>query len=114
MRFWGAHVQLCSIAKRSEHYQHAPLLATIMSRATLLLVAYITVSTEAVCDGNPHGWGRLRRCDQTDAHCPSATWQGPRLCEGVGGLASSDLTLEGSFNATRCTPVATPEQLAAM
>ena len=68
----------------------------------------------AVCDGNPHGWGRARRCDEYDARCPSANWQKPAVCEGIGGLASSDKNDAKSFNATSCHPVASPAQLRAL
>ena len=83
--------------------------------AAALALAFGLGSTPAgaVCDGNPHGWPRLRRCDQYDPKCPDATWQKPAVCEGVGGIARDDGNGVQHFNATRCTPVATPDELAA-
>jgi hypothetical protein len=85
-----------------------------MARLSALLLSFLPALSGAVCDGNPHGWGRLRRCDQFNAACPDVSWQTPKLCEGIGGLANSDdATNADSFNATTCTPIATPEQLQA-
>jgi len=54
-------------------------------------------------DGNPHGWDRVRRCDQQDYDPPC----GP--CEGVGGIPTGsdndDIAL------TSCTVVATPQDI---
>ena len=62
-----------------------------MTRVLLVLLQLVLLPavTLSVCDGNPHKWGRLRRCDQRAAGCPDAPWAGPKLCEGIGGLASS-------------------------
>lgn len=77
---------------------------------TVLYLLSLLPAASSVCDGNPHQWDRIRRCDQYDARCPDATWaKNCSLCEGVGGLALTD----GSkgFRPTTCTVVATPEQL---
>ena len=46
-------------------------------------------------DGNPHGWDRVRRCDQQDYDPPC----GP--CEGVGGSVTG--SGEEEFTPTTCT-----------
>ena len=59
-----------------------------MKTAIALLVIYIG-QTSGVCDGNPHNWGRVRRCDQYDPFCPEL-FQDCGACEGIGGIAFSD------------------------
>lgn len=83
-----------------------------MTNFTALLLSLPALSG-ATCDGNPHGWGRLRRCDQFNPSCANASWASPKLCEGIGGLASDDANDPDSFNATTCVVVATPVQLQA-
>jgi hypothetical protein len=74
----------------------------------VLLLATLS-SVTAVCDGNPHGWNRQRRCDQFNAACPDASWASCNPCDGVGGLSSNDSM--GSFTPTSCRVVATPAEL---
>ena len=51
----------------------------------------LPLAARATCDGNPHGWGRLRRCDAYNAACPNASWAGHcGVCEGIGGIPTSD------------------------
>jgi hypothetical protein len=50
-------------------------------------------------DGNPHGWDRRRRCDQTD-YQPACG-----ICEGVGGIAFGDDNEDITLAA--CAPVTT-------
>jgi len=75
---------------------------------TCLIVACLLTKTSAVCDGNPHDWGRLRRCDEYDSECPNVTWQSPEPCEGIGGISTSDGT--NSFVPTSCEVLKTPEE----
>lgn len=64
-----------------------------------------------VCDGNPHGWDRTRRCDQYDPTCPDASWASEcSVCDGVGGLSKNDDN--DSFSPTSCTPIATAAEMA--
>ena len=87
----------------------------MLSIVRLLAPLALFAVAHAVCDGNPHGWGRLRRCDQQDAACPTASWAlNCGLCEGIGGLATSDESSSAAtFKAANCTIVATPAQLQA-
>merc|ERR1719409_600983 len=63
-----------------------------------------------VCDGNPHQWNRQRRCDQFDSACPEQ-FVNCSTCEGIGGIASSDL--DKDFTPTFCRPIATAEEMEA-
>ena len=75
-----------------------------------ILSTFIFLTVDAVCDGNPHQWNRTRRCDQYDAHCPSASWgSNCSLCDGIGGLSSSDKN--SAFLPTTCTPVMSPDEM---
>ena len=46
----------------------------MLASAVLLVVLPVVAKVGAVCDGNPHGWGRTRRCDQYNVGCPNASW----------------------------------------
>lgn len=70
-------------------------------------VLFLPLSS-AVCDGNPHNWGRVRRCDQFDSSCADASWQSPRKCEGIGGIPHSDDP--DDFRAPHCEPADDPAQ----
>jgi hypothetical protein len=81
----------------------------MFSLRALLLAGFLQLSA-AVCDGNPHQWNRMRRCDQYDPACPSASWAlncGP--CEGIGGLSKNDQ--DSTFVPTSCKVLATPEDM---
>jgi len=56
-------------------------------------------------DGNPHGWDRLRRCDE-DCYDPVCG-----LCEGIGGIATSDEP--GDYTPTKCIALQTADQIRA-
>lgn len=78
----------------------------------LLLLALLPAVAHAVCDGNPHAWGRLRRCDQYSAACPGASWASNcSVCEGIGGIASGDTNTPATFTPTYCRPVGTAAQM---
>ena len=62
-----------------------------------LLLATVALTQS---DGNPHNWGRLRRCDN-DYEKPC------ELCEGIGGIAWSDKPEDIKY--TKCEPIATAE-----
>lgn len=75
------------------------------------VVPVLTRVAWGVCDGNPHAWGRLRRCDQFDPQCPDVPWTNCGMCEGIGGIASNDGNTAASFTSTTCTPVASPAEM---
>lgn len=70
-----------------------------------LLSFLLIIQIQAVCDGNPHGWDRQRRCDGNNL-CPGDKECG--ICEGVGGIPFGDENEQ--IKLTKCTPVATPNQ----
>merc|ERR1719370_1649511 len=78
---------------------------TTMQHLPLLLLVTLLSHTSRVlgqADGNPHGWDRVRRCDQQDYDPPC----GP--CEGVGGSVTG--SGEEEFTPTTCTVLeASPE-----
>ena len=68
-----------------------------------LLCALMLSGISAQSDGNPHGWDRMRRCDNEDYDPPCG------LCEGVGGDVWSDKNED--IKITACTPVANATDL---
>jgi len=76
--------------------------------SVVILTTQFISEIEGVCDGNPHKWGRLRRCDQYDPSCPEL-FQNCTTCEGIGGIASSD-KLE-DFQATQCKSIGTAKEM---
>jgi len=73
-----------------------------MLATTLLLLPHLSAG---VCDGNPHGWDRVRRCDQFDAACPEL-FAACGKCEGIGGIPKSDKP--DDFRAPPCEPAEDP------
>ena len=68
-----------------------------------------SAATEAICDGNPHEWGRVRRCDQQMDDCPTAEWaSGCVVCEGVGGIPFDDTPT--GFSPASCVALPSPAQ----
>ena len=65
---------------------------------------------EAICDGNPHKWGRMRRCDMFDEACPSM-FRNCTTCEGIGGIATSDKP--DAFTPVPCKSVGTATEMKA-
>ena len=63
----------------------------------------LTTLANAQSDGNPHGWDRLRRCDNTDYDPPCG------ICEGIGGIATGDKN--DQITITTCEKVASPDEL---
>ena len=72
-----------------------------------LLAASVPVVV-SVCDGNPHKWGRIRRCDQYDPQCPEFSVN-CTTCEGIGGIPHSDKPSD--FIPVKCKSVYTAAQL---
>ena len=64
----------------------------------------------AVCDGNPHGWGRTRRCDEYDPACPEM-YINCTTCEGIGGMATADKP--DAFTPVFCKSVGTAAEMKA-
>jgi len=60
------------------------------------LTFFSLITTQS--DGNPHKWDRLRRCDNED-YFPECG-----LCEGIGGIPTSDKPED--IKLTTCTPIA--------
>ncbi len=65
---------------------------------TLIALISLISLLQAQTDGNPHGWDRLRRCDNEAYNPPCG------LCEGIGGIATSDA--KSDIKITSCTPIA--------
>lgn len=82
-----------------------------MTSLVFALACFLSVSlAAAVCDGNPHSWGRQRRCDAYNPDCPAADWGlNCTVCEGIGGIPSSDDP--DGFVAATCVPLAAPKTL---
>lgn len=73
-----------------------------MSTLLFILAFFYIAEVLATCDGNPHGWGRIRRCDQEDRdNCPGVSWASNcQVCEGIGGISRSDTS--DDFDPTYC------------
>ena len=74
----------------------------------VLLFASIVKVAQGVCDGNPHKWGRIRRCDQYDPKCPEFSVN-CTTCEGIGGIPSSDKPSD--FIPVKCKSLYTAAEL---
>jgi hypothetical protein len=74
----------------------------------LITIMLTIASVECVCDGNPHGWKRQRRCDEFDPACPML-FQNCTTCEGIGGVVWGDKLNE--FISIECTSVGTAAQM---
>jgi len=68
-----------------------------------LAVAFSSPNVCGQADGNPHGWDRVRRCDQQD-YSPVC---GP--CEGVGGIPTG--SRNDQIELTSCTIVGAPDEM---
>ena len=68
-----------------------------------LAVAFSSPNVCGQADGNPHGWDRVRRCDQQD-YSPAC---GP--CEGVGGIPTGSRNEQ--IELTSCTIVGAPDEM---
>ena len=75
------------------------------SKLSSAVIASLAALASAQTDGNPHGWDRNRRCDNEDYDPPCG------LCEGIGGIATSDKN--GDITIPACEPVALAADLAA-
>ena len=69
---------------------------------TVSAFAFATLSA-AQSDGNPHGWDRQRRCDNTGYDPPCG------ICEGIGGIPTGDKN--DQITLTTCEKVAEPSEL---
>ena len=74
----------------------------------VITIMLTIASVECVCDGNPHGWKRQRRCDEFDPACPML-FQNCTTCEGIGGIVWGDKLNE--FISIECTSVGTAAQM---
>lgn len=70
----------------------------LLTTLSFLINLYLSQS-----DGNPHKWDRSRRCDNEDYSPPCG------LCEGIGGIATSDAVSD--IKLTSCTPIAPAENV---
>ena len=73
-----------------------------MKNIITLLLATISF-LNAQSDGNPHHWDRQRRCDNDD-YTPICG-----LCEGIGGIATSDALTD--IKITTCIPIAPADKV---
>jgi len=73
-----------------------------MMKAAVL--ASMVLAAMAIPDGNPHKWGRLRRCDD-DYGTPGSDDPSAKcgLCEGIGGIATADD--QDAITYTSCVPL---------
>lgn len=79
-----------------------------MSAAAAVLFFRLAAAT---CDGNPHNWDRVRRCDAYNDACPDAAWAGNcGVCEGIGGIPTSDDN--GAIKVPKCEVVHTAAEVA--
>lgn len=83
-----------------------------MLRETVFMAVAAARVALGVCDGNPHEWGRLRRCDQVDPACPDVSWSHCGMCEGIGGLVYNDDNTAESFQPAKCTPLMSAADMA--
>jgi len=85
-----------------------------MVRTTVLVAACMVSCANAIKDGNPYNWDRIRRCDDDYGVAMDSRNEYDTapcgLCEGIGGEVWGD-DLD-SFIPTTCTPVATAEEVA--
>lgn len=84
----------------------------MMNKLLLIVVIVINmiIPAQSICDGNPHKWGRLRRCDEYDADCPDL-FRNCTTCEGIGGMVSGDKLNE--FTPIKCTSIGTAVEMKA-
>lgn len=84
------------------------MLKTLPACAAVVALLLSVDQATATCDGNPHKWGRVRRCDEVDPACPDASWaSGCKACEGIGGVAWGDDP--DAFTPANCTVISVPQ-----